>query len=168
MAEIKHYLQKITDEKAVDLEEAFNDGKAVVRYSKCVGLNAKGKRKNAYTESFAESDELRVWMDKDAVTREATKITMTVFIVGENLDRGSVFDKLYDYMKNGVFFYWDTARLKKIKCILVDEFKPSEEMWYGSNPYFSVEIPLQNLWGESKTCDENGILPTENNTDTNN
>lgn len=167
MAEIKHYLQKITDEQASDLEKDFNSTDAVIRYSKCVGLNDKGKRKNAHTESYAESDELRVWMDEESVTREATKITMTIFIVGENLGRAKSFDKLYDYMKNGVFFYWDTARLKKIKCILVDEFKPSEEMWYGSNPYFAVDIPLQNLWGESKNCDADGKLETESNTDTN-
>jgi hypothetical protein len=58
----------------------------------------------------------------------------------------------------GKFYYWDTARNKKVYCILADEYKPSDELWYGSTPYISADIPLQCLWGESKECNNNGEL----------
>lgn len=152
MSEYIHYLQKEGEEK-VNLETAFGN----ILYSKCEGLDTKGKRKNVYTESTAESDVLRVWQGDD-VTREATKITLTLAFVGDRATRGAAYDALYEYIKNGRFYYWDTARNKKAYLILADEYKPSEELWYGDKPYITASIPLQNLWGECKGCDDNGIL----------
>jgi hypothetical protein len=165
MSEYTHYIQKEGKEK-VNLETYFGR----ILYSKCVGLDAKGKRKNVYEESFSESDELNIWIDPDGVTREATKITLTLCFIGEREDtkdtqgnivkkgRQTAFDALYNYIKNGKIYYWDTARHKKAYCILKDEYKPSEEMWYGSTPYIIASITLQNLWGECKKCDDNGNL----------
>ena len=154
MSEYTHYIQK-EGEEVKNLETVFGN----IRYMKCEGLNTKGKRKNVYTENFSDSDNLRVWMGED-VAREATKITLTLCFIGEEGDRKNAFDSLYNYIKNKKFYYWDTARLKKVCCVLVDEFKPIEEKWYGSTPYMTASISLQNLWGESKDCRPDGTLVT--------
>lgn len=152
MSEYIHYIQK-EGQEAKNLETAFGN----IKYAKCVGLNTKGKPKNVYTESLAESDELRAWQGNE-IAREATKITITLYFVGNAEERMEAFDALYNYIKNGKFYYWDNARHKKAYCILIDEYKPSDEKWYGSTPYISADIPLQCLWGECKNCDDKGNL----------
>lgn len=152
MSEYTHYIQKEGEDR-VNLETHFGR----ILYSKCEGLDTKGKRKDVYTETYSDSDNLRAWQGEE-VTREATKITLTLAFIGDRSERESAFDALYEYIKNGRFYYWDTARNKKAYLILADEYKPSEEKWYGSQPYITANIPLQNLWGECKKCDDNGNL----------
>lgn len=152
MSEYMHYIQK-EGQEIKNLEKAFGN----IKYAKCVGLNTKGKPKNVYTESSAESDELRAWQGEE-IAREATKIILTLYFVGNEKTRMEAFDALYNYIKNGKFYYWDTARFKKAYCILADEYKPSDELWYGSTPYIAADITLQCLWGECKDCDDNGNL----------
>ena len=153
MSEYIHYIQK-EGQKIENLETAFGN----IKYVKCVGLNTKGKPKNVYTESSAESDELRAWQGKE-IAREATKITLTLyFLDNDKTTRMVAFDNLYKYICMGKFYYWDTARNRKAYCILADEYKPSEELWFGSTPYIAADIPLQCLWGECKKCDNDGNL----------
>lgn len=159
MGDYIHYIQAEGDTSPKNLETDFGNGN--VKYSKCEGLNNKGKRKNVYTESFADSDGISVWQG-DEVVREATKITLTLYFIGEERDRMSAYNDLYDYIKNGRFYYWDTARLKKAYLVLADEFKPSSELWYGGTPYIEAKITLQNLWGECKNCTEDGETNEDN------
>ena len=100
---------------------------------------------------------MRVWQGEE-VTREATKITLTLAFIGDRTERGATFDELYNYIKNGKLYYWDTARNKKAYFIFTEEYKTSEEMFYGSQPYILASFTLQNLWGECKKCDDNGNL----------
>lgn len=156
MSKYIHYIQSDSDNQKRNLETHFGS----ILYSKCDGLNAKGKRKNVYTESFSENDTLKVWQG-DVVTRETTKITLTLYFLDNGqTTRQEAFDNLYNYIKNGKFYYWDTARHKKVYCILQDEYKPSEERWHGGTPYIAATITLQNLWGEGKDCDDNGNIST--------
>lgn len=152
MSEYTHYIQKEGEEK-VNLETKFGR----ILYSKCEGLDTKGKRKNVYTETYSDSDNLRVWQGEE-VTREATKITITLAFIGNREERQETFDALYEYIKNGKLYYWDTARNKKAYFIFTEEYKTSEEMFYGSQPYILASFTLQNLWGECKECDDNGNL----------
>lgn len=152
MSEYTHYIQKEGGEK-VNLETDFGR----ILYSKCEGLDTKGKRKNVYTETYSDSDNLRVWQGEE-VAREATKITLTLAFIGDRKERGDTFDALYEYIKNGKLYYWDNARKKKAYFIFTEEYKTSEEMFYGSQPYILASFTLQNLWGECKECDDNGNL----------
>lgn len=164
MSEYIHYIQKEGEDK-VNLETYFGR----ILYSKCEGLDTKGKRKNVYTETYSDSDNLRVWQGEE-VTREATQITLTLAFIGDRKDtkdaqgnvikkgRQTAFDALYNYIKNGKLYYWDTARNKKAYFIFTEEYKTSEEMFYGSQPYILASFTLQNLWGECKKCDDNGNL----------
>ena len=145
----KFYMQKVDAEGKLiantkkDLETDFNG----LKYSQCVGLLAKGKRKNIYTENYADSDTLRVWQGEN-VTREATTITFTFVFTGAS--RQSVFQSFYEYVKNGVISYYDTARMKEACLILVDNVEPSDDIFVGSTPYIKADFKFQNIWGECK------------------
>lgn len=149
MEDVKFYMQKVDANGALisdtfkDLESDFSG----MRYSRCVGLMNKGKRKNIYTEQYSDSDTLRVWQGED-VTREATTITFTFVFVGN--DRKSVYESFYNYVKNGIIAYYDTARMKEARLVLIDALEPSDDIYKGSTPYIKADFKFQNLWGECK------------------
>lgn len=149
MENVKFYMQKVDANGALisdtlkDLEVDFLG----MKYSKCEGLLNKGKRKNIHTETYADSDTLRVWQGEE-VTREATTITFTFVFAGPT--RQSVYDAFYEYVKNGVIAYWDTARMKEARLVLIDALEPGDDIYKGSTPYIRAEFKFQNLWGECK------------------
>ena len=153
---IKYYLQHVSasgdgEGDPIDIESTWQG----LLYSKFEGLENKGKRKNVYTESYADSDELRVWQGKE-VTREATNVTLSLCFVGEK--RQDDYEDFYNTISNGKFFYWDTKRKKKAYLILIDAYEVKEDVWVGSGPYKYVQVKFQNLWGACKPCQENGDL----------
>ena len=139
----KFYIRKDGDNVEKDLEVDFEG----LRYVKCEGLLDKGKRKNIYTESYSDSDELRVWQG-DEVTREATDITFTFVFMGDN--RQAVYEDFYNYVKNGKLTYYDTARNKEALMVLIEAYKPKEDNWKGSTPYIQADFKFKNLRGECK------------------
>ena len=126
-----------------DLEKDFEG----LRYIEAKGLTDKGKRKNVYTETYSDSDKIRLWQGDD-VTREATTIKMSFLFMGET--RYQIYNDFYDYVKNGKIMYVDTRRLRKVLIVLTDKVELSDEMWKGGTPYFKAEFTFQNLWGDSK------------------
>jgi hypothetical protein len=145
------YMRRDGDSEPVEITEKFSG----LRYAKCEGLLDKGKRKDVYTEKYADSDELRVWMS-DSINREATTISLTVYFTGA--DRHSQYNQFYDFINNRKIYYWDTKRLKQAYMILIDKLDPKEEVHLGSIPYIGVTAKFQNLWGECKDCNEDGTL----------
>lgn len=149
MENVKFYMQKV-DANGVLISGTLKDLEVDflgMKYSKCEGLLNKGKRKNIHTETYADSDTLRVWQGEE-VTREATTITFTFVFAGDA--RQSVYDSFYEYVKNGVIAYWDTARMKEARLVLIDALEPSDDIFVGSTPYIKVDFKFQNLWGECK------------------
>jgi hypothetical protein len=147
---VKHYMWKAgeSDNSPIgekDLETRFPG----IKYSKCDGLNSKGKRKNVHTEKYADSGELRVWQDPNRVIREATTITFTFYFTGT--DRQAEYDKFIEYISNGKINYWDTVRKKHACMIFIDQADPKEDMYKGSVPYILAELKMQNIWGECPT-----------------
>lgn len=140
--EYSFYMSK-EGESVRDLEKDFEG----MKYIKCEGLLDKGKRKNVYTESYSDSDTLRVWMGEE-VTREATGITLTFVFIGDN--RQNTYRDFYNYAKNGKITYYDTARNKEALLVLMDAIKVKDDIWKGSTPYIEVDFKFKNLWGECK------------------
>lgn len=121
-----------------------------IHYLKCTGIEDKGKPKNKYTETFADSGELLVCYDKDNdIYLDATDVVFTFIFVGER--RQQSYDNFYNYIKKGKFFYYDTVRRKKILITLMDTVKPSADKYVGNNPYIQADFKFKNLWGESKS-----------------
>jgi hypothetical protein len=130
-----------------DLETRFNG----LKYSKCDGLNSKGKRKDVHIEKYADSTELRVWLGLKDPIREATDITFTFFFIGNS--RQNTYDSFLAYVGNGKIHYWDTIRKKEAVMVLVDQVKTKEDVYKGSTPYLLAEFKFQNLFGECQTKD---------------
>ena len=117
-----------------------------LRYSKIDGIEALGAPKNVYSESFADSDRLRVYAPKEVKHKETT-VTLTLYFVGDN--RFESLDAFNAYIGSGFHRYWDTARNKWFAFYIKDELKPAESRWYGSTPYLRMEYKLTNIFGRT-------------------
>lgn len=144
----KVYIQRIdtANQPIYDLESHW----PAIRYKQCKGLNDKGKKKSIYTESYADSDELRVW-EGQTLAREATSIELTLYFIGS--DKQTAYDSFYDYVKQGTFYYADTVRRKLAKMNLIEPTKPDEEEFKGGTPYYKAKFTFQNLLGECKSAE---------------
>lgn len=132
------------------LKNLETDFYGCIRYSKAEGINTIGKAK-IYTESYADSDEKRVYVP-DTVTNESTKVIFTLYFFGEY--RHKAYDEFNEYIRNGVHKYWDTARNKYFLFVVSDEIKISSEKWYGSMPYFEVKYTVQNINGKTFSIED--------------
>ena len=150
---MKFYMQKVGSNR-ISLEDNFQG----LYYKECKGLNAKGAIKNKYTESFADSDELRVF-EPDRVLRSATTITFTFVFVGNN--RYDTYNAFIDYISSGKIYYFDTARKKKAFLILLDAIEPTDDILKGGTPYLQAEFKFQNLWGECKKATDEDLQEDE-------
>lgn len=147
---VKHYMWK--DGETANSPKGTNDLETRfygLKYSKCDGLNSKGKRKDVHIEKYADNPELRVWLGSEGPIREATDITFTFFFIGDS--RQDAYDSFVEYIGDGKIHYWDTVRKKEAFMILVDQVKPKEDVYKGSTPYLLAEFKFQNLWGECPT-----------------
>ena len=64
------------------LEDDFG---GCIRYKSLSGLNSKGKQKKIYTESFVESDSLRVYVSPVA-SHDTTTVTLSCCVFGYDVD----------------------------------------------------------------------------------
>lgn len=133
-----------SDAVEIDLEEHFSG----LTYMKIEGLNKLGKPR-VYTETFADSDRLRVYKPDDML-RESMTVTFSFAFVGGN--RYKAYHDFVEYISTGVKRYHDNARNKYLYFFVNSEIKPSKEMWYGGTPYITADIQVQSIFG--KTFDE--------------
>ena len=128
--------------QTMDLERDF-DG---LKYSSMEGIETIGAAKNIYSESYSDSDRLRVYVPTEVKHKE-TEITLTVYFTGEN--RFKTYDAFNAYIAKGFHRYNDTARKKWFAFYVKGELKPAESMWYGSAPYLKMEYKLSNIFGRT-------------------
>lgn len=145
----RFYMQGCTKEGVLidgtlkDLERDF----VGLRYAKGVGLNNYGAAKNVYTEKYADAERLRSYVP-DKVYNEAIEVTFTLYFFGDAATRQASFHAFMAYLRSGYHAYWDTARNRRIVFLPpMDAVSPSDELWYGSKPYFKVELKLQSVSG---------------------
>ena len=125
-----------------NLEEDFEG----LKYSKCVGLDLRGKIQNSYSETYSESNGIRVYMP-DEVTHASTKVTLSLYFFGEN--RRATFDSFNNFLLGGFNKYWDDARNKGFIFVVDQEIKVKEENWYRGTPYIAVDYSLTNIQGKT-------------------
>ena len=144
-----HYMQRvdIANQTIYDIESHFGG----LLYMRAEGMNDIGKSKNVYTETYADSDMLRVYLPNDGnYTNEATKITMHFLVVGDAESRIATILAFETYVREGIHRYWDDARNLEFDFIVQDEIKVSDEKWHGSSPYVEIQVVMQNLNGKTK------------------
>lgn len=118
-----------------------------LKYLKCEGLEDIGEA-NVYTEEFADSDRLRVYIP-ETVTHKATEVKLTLVFVGN--ERRSTFNSFNEYIEKGFHSYWDTARNKKLIFFVKNPVKPSDDIYKGGTPYIQVTYTLSNVYGKTTT-----------------
>ena len=129
--------------QTMDLEKDFNG----LKYSSMEGIETIGAAKNIYSESYSDSDRLRVYVP-DNLTHKPTTVTLTLYFVGEN--RYNVYDSFNTYLKGSKYhIYYDTARKKKLIFFVKDGISVGESQWFGSTPYIQVEYKLSNIFGRT-------------------
>lgn len=146
MADYKFYMSRWVGNKweaDTDLEATFQG----MKYVSCEGLSNYGKIKNIYTETYAETDELRVYMPEN-VARENTDIE---FVFGfEKENRRDTYDSFVSWISGKKLRYWDTCRNREVEMILVEKVEVDEDYLIGSSPFITVQFTFKNLNGQTK------------------
>lgn len=123
-----------------DLEKDF-DGLLV---SKIKGLDDKGEIKNRYTESYADSEKLRVYNPTTPLYKETT---IKLDILFSKAMRGYTIDKFTNLIKSGTLVFYETSRGRCFEFVYMKDTVVSDEKMYGGQPYKEVEFELQNIRG---------------------
>ena len=142
----KFYMSRYVNgawEEAVDIEAYFNG----LHYSKCEGLSNYGKPKNVYTETFAETSELRVYLP-ETVARENTDVEFEFVFDGEN--RRDTYHSFVEWLSGKRLKYWDTLRNRELEMILIESVEPEEDELLGSHPFVRVPFKFKNLRGQTE------------------
>lgn len=146
-SQYSHRMQRVIDGigyEEIDIEDEFPG----LRYLKATGLNDIGAAKNLYTEEYADSDRIRVYLPPDGnYANQGTTVKMTFIVIGDAERRQQTMTDFFDYVRKGIHRYADTARRREFDFIVKDEISVSEEKWHGSHPYVEFTITLQNLNG---------------------
>lgn len=162
-SQYNHYMRSVnpdgtpTGESWINIEDVFTG----LRYLKAEGLLDIGKPKNIYTESYAESDRVRVYLPKhysggsqvhsvSDIANEQTEITMTFLVIGNSEDRIGTVIEFENFIRTGTHSYYDDARNREFDFIVTDELKMSEEKWHGGVPYIELAVTMQNLNGKTR------------------
>lgn len=138
---ISRYVSNVWEEDT-DIESAFSG----LHYAKCDGLSSYGKIKNIYTESYAETDELRVYLPEN-VARENTDIEFEFVFIGNG--RRDVYHSFVEWLSGYKLKYWDTCRNREVEMILIDSISPSTDELYGSQPFIRCKFKFKNIKGET-------------------
>ena len=166
MADKKFYIQRYTksaqgawvgDGTPKSLEDDFG---GVIRYKSMTGLNSKGKQKGVYTESYAETDALRVFVDQNA-THESTTCTLSVYVFGYNINTATslsieeqtknmeaAWDELYAYLEGSLVLWKDDYRQRKALFLVQDACEPSSDV-IKNTPYLQCSVNLVNVFGRT-------------------
>ena len=146
------------------LEDDFG---GCIRYKSVSGLNSKGKQKKVYTESFVESDSLRVYVSPVA-SHEPTTVTLSCCIFGYDIDGGTnlsvteqikaaekSWNDLCAFFEGGLVLWCDDFRQEKALLMLQEAVEPTS---YVKNiPYLLCSIKFANIFGHSFDADDTTI-----------
>lgn len=130
-------------EKETSLEDYFNG----MKYCSCDGLSKKGKPKNIYTESYAETEDLRIFIP-ESVVRENTDLEFVFAFKGK--ERRDIYDMFCDWVTGYKIRYWDTCRMRQVEMVLLEATEPSDDYLYGSDPYIVATFKFKNLKGSAE------------------
>lgn len=146
MDNYKYYISRYVND-SWEQETSLEDNFSGMKYVSCSGLSVKGKIKNIYTESYPESDSLRVYIP-ETIARENTDIELKFAFSGEN--RRDIYDQFCDFITGYKIRYWDTCRNRVLEMILIESIEPDEDFLYGSSPFVTAKFKFKNLKGQTE------------------
>ena len=130
----------------IDIEEQFK-----CKYVKFEGLSETGKVKNIYTETYAETEELRVYIP-DEVLYENTDLSLTLLFSPYSENDSDVQDNeraFFEYVSGHKIEYHDTFRNRYVSLLLLNKPEVVGEVLYGGSRYREVKYTFKNIYGRS-------------------
>ena len=152
----KFYMQQYPTTDAEGTTTVVKDLQADFKglaYKSMSGIENYGKP-NVYTEKFAESEKLSVYIPS-AYVFEQTDLVLTLYFFGD-ADLGitgtktsrDYYHDFMGYVKGKHLLYWDDARKRKALMYLSDSTTPTTDTIYGV-PYIEVQFKFKNEYGHS-------------------
>ncbi len=173
MSDKKFYIQKykrnssgswVADGTKKSLEDDFG----FCRYLSLSGMNARGKQKNVYEETYVESDAARVWF-ADTAAREQPKITLSLVFFGDDPQLSSSksdaeltlaaeksWNEFYDWIEGGLLEWYDDYRQRKMLLYMTEACAPKADVVKGV-PYLKCDVSLLSVFGKSLNKDSTTI-----------
>ena len=130
----------------VDIEEFFK-----CKYVKFEGLSENGKVKNLYSESYAETEELRIFTPDD-ILYENTDLALTLLFAptsSSDIDVQNNERAFFEYVSGRKIEYHDTFRNRYVSLILINKPEVIGEVLYGGSRYREVKYTFKNIYGRS-------------------
>ena len=130
----------------IDIEEHFK-----CKYVKFEGLSETGKVKNVYTETYAETEELRTYIPDD-VLYENTDMSLTLLFSPYSENDSDVQDNeraFFEYVSGHKIEYHDTFRNRYVSLLLLNKPEVVGEVLYGGSRYREVKYTFKNIYGRS-------------------
>ena len=130
----------------IDIEAQFK-----CKYVKFEGLSETGKVKNIYTETYAETEELRMYIP-DEVLYENTDLSLTLLFAPDTENDSDVQDNeraFFEYVSGHKIEYHDTFRNRYVSLLLLNKPEVVGEVLYGGSRYREVKYTFKNIYGRS-------------------
>ena len=130
----------------IDIEAQFK-----CKYVKFEGLSETGKVKNIYTETYAETEELRMYIP-DELLYDNTEISLTLLFAPDTENDSDVQDNeraFFEYVSGHKIEYHDTFRNRYVSLILLNKPEVVSEVLYGGSRYREVKYTFKNIYGRS-------------------
>lgn len=130
----------------IDIEAKFK-----CKYVKFEGLSETGKVKNIYTETYAETEELRMYIP-DEVLYDNTDISLTLLFAPDTENDSDVQDNeraFFEYVSGHKIEYHDTFRNRYVSLLLLNKPEVVSEVLYGGSRYREVKYTFKNIYGRS-------------------
>ena len=130
----------------IDIEEQFK-----CKYVRFEGLSETGKVKNIYTETYAETEELRMYIP-DEVLYDNTDISLTLLFSPYSENDSDVQDNeraFFEYVSGHKIEYHDTFRNRYVSLLLLNKPEVVGEVLYGGSRYREVKYTFKNIYGRS-------------------
>lgn len=130
----------------IDIEERFK-----CKYVKFEGLSETGKVKNIYTETYAETEELRMYIP-DEVLYDNTDMSLTLLFSPYSENDSDVQDNeraFFEYVSGHKIEYHDTFRNRYVSLLLLNKPEVVGEVLYGGSRYREVKYTFKNIYGRS-------------------
>ena len=130
----------------IDIEEQFK-----CKYVKFEGLSETGNVKNIYTETYAETEELRVYIP-DEVLYENTDLSLTLLFAPDSANESDVQNNeraFFEYISGHKIEYHDTFRNRYVSLLLINKPEVIGEVLYGGSRYREVKYTFKNIYGRS-------------------
>ena len=130
----------------IDIESQFK-----CKYVRFEGLSETGKVKNIYTETYAETEELRMYIP-DEVLYDNTDMSLTLLFSPYSENDSDVQENeraFFEYVSGHKIEYHDTFRNRYVSLLLLNKPEVVGEVLYGGSRYREVKYTFKNIYGRS-------------------